>query len=226
MRNLILIHGALGHAKHFDALCDLLKDAYQLHVIELPAHGQNQEHVDFSIPGFSNYVAEYIQQHHLEAAGIFGYSMGGYIALHLAHQHPELVSKVMTLATKFDWNAQDTQQQVAMLNPDKMLEKVPQYVESLKAQHPATDWRQLLNKTAELMMQISQQAYLNDEVFQQLNLPVRIGRGDHDKMVSLQETAAVYEKLPQGSLYILPDTPHPIEKISVELMAPQIRNFF
>lgn len=226
MKDLVFIHGALGHAAHFDKLVSILQNDYTCHVIELPMHGNNPQTVDFSIPGFTEYVAHYLQVHFHDPVGIFGYSMGGYIALNLAKHFPDRVEKIMTLATKFDWNSEDTQKQVAMLNPDKLLEKVPQYIEALKAQHPVIEWRNMLTLTGELMLQISKEQYLRDEVFEQLNLPVRIGRGDHDKMVSMRETEAVYEKLKQGSLYVLPDTPHPIEKISAQLMAEQIRHFF
>ena len=37
-------------------------------------------------------------------ADIFGYSMGGYVALHAARRHPERIGSIMTLGTKFAWD--------------------------------------------------------------------------------------------------------------------------
>ncbi|MBK7855574.1 MAG: hypothetical protein IPJ79_12335 [Bacteroidetes bacterium] len=57
------------------------------------------------------------------AANIFGYSMGGYVALWLARFKPHLVQFVFTLATKLNWNEETSAKENRMLNANKMEEK-------------------------------------------------------------------------------------------------------
>ena len=49
--------------------------------------------------------------------------------------------------------------------------------------------------------------------------------GDRDKMVTLDETVEVYKNLPQAQLAILPNTPHPIEKVNTDRLASEIKSF-
>jgi hypothetical protein len=45
-------------------------------------------------------------------------------------------------------------------------------------------------------------------------------------MVTLQETMDAYKQLQLGSLYVLPSTPHPLEKVNSHLIAEQCNNYF
>ena len=42
--------------------------------------------------------------------------------------------------------------------------------------------------------------------------------GDRDKMVSLDETVAVYKSLPNAEMCVLPNTPHPLEQADTGLL--------
>jgi hypothetical protein len=41
--------------------------------------------------------------------------------------------------------------------------------------------------------------------------------------VSLKETVAVYQQLPQGQLAVLPNTPHPLDAVQPERLSWMIR---
>jgi pimeloyl-ACP methyl ester carboxylesterase len=53
-----------------------------------------------------------------------------------------------------------------------------------------------------------------------------VGVGDRDKMVTIEETLAAYRRLPNGRFIVLPDTPHPLEKVSPGRLAREIGDFF
>jgi esterase len=65
--------------------------------------------------------------------------------------------------------------------------------------------------------------HLNE--YASIQTPSLIMLGDKDKMVSREETIAVYEQLPNAQLAILPATPHPIEQVDKDLLAYHIRRF-
>jgi len=65
-----------------------------------------------------------------------------------------------------------------------------------------------------------------DEDIQKINKKVRIGMGDQDYMVSIEESVGVYRLLQYGELQIFPDTQHPLERVSFSNLAYSILNFF
>jgi pimeloyl-ACP methyl ester carboxylesterase len=51
--------------------------------------------------------------------------MGGYVALKTAVLHPGRIEAIVTLGTKFHWDPENASNEVRMLNPEKIEEKVP-----------------------------------------------------------------------------------------------------
>ena len=49
--------------------------------------------------------------------------------------------------------------------------------------------------------------------------------GDRDKMVTLDETVAVFRQLPVAQLGVLPETYHPIETVDIQQLAYLIKKF-
>ena len=74
--------------------------------------------------------------------------------------------------------------------------------------------------------QVDREYVLKDEDIQKINRKVRIGVGDRDYMVSIEETVNVYRLLQHGELQIFPNTQHPLERVSVSDLAYSISNFF
>jgi pimeloyl-ACP methyl ester carboxylesterase len=96
---LILIHGALGSGAQMMPLATQLGARFETHVLELEGHGDTPSpHTHFSIDQFAEQLRHFIATKSLAPARIFGYSMGGYVALRLASQQPDLIASIATLA--------------------------------------------------------------------------------------------------------------------------------
>jgi hypothetical protein len=67
---------------------------------------------------------------------------------------------------------------------------------------------------------------LSPEFMKTLPHPIRVIVGDRDHTVSLSESATIYQALAQGQFEVLPNTPHPFEKVSSERLAVSLREFF
>jgi pimeloyl-ACP methyl ester carboxylesterase len=152
--------------------------------------------------------------------------MGGYVALRLCQLHPDRVSKVFTMATKFDWNPATAAKEAKMLDPYTIYTKVPKYAEMLAERHHGNDWKINLTRTATLMRSLGKSPLLGPEQFAAIQHPVRLGLGDRDTMVSLEETIAAYRALPNAELLVMPGTPHPIEKVDVERICAELVAYF
>lgn len=163
-------------------------------------------------------IADYITAHHLAPARIFGYSMGGYVGLHLARHRPELVAKLATLATKLDWRPEVAEKEARMLDADKIIAKVPAYAEVLRERHAPLDWRAVLAATAEMMIQLGQQPALTAADWAQITTHVHMCVGDQDNMVSIAETEAVQQAIPGAQLQVLAGVQHPIERVPLAML--------
>ncbi len=226
MQHLILLHGALGSNKQFQSLVQLLEGSFQIHTFNLHGHGGLPlPDPSFSIELFSEQVARYIQDMNIEKANIFGYSMGGYIAMYLAKQMPDTINKIVTLATKFYWDEETASKEVKLLDGKTIQEKLPAFAAQLQQRHAPVDWLTILDKTTELLISLGKNNTLQLEDYTSINTPALVLLGDRDKMVTLDETLAVYKQLPNAQFGILPGTPHVFEQVNLSLLAYLIKSF-
>ncbi|PQJ08732.1 alpha/beta hydrolase [Flavipsychrobacter stenotrophus] len=223
---LLFLHGAIGASDQMLPLAQMLATQYDVYTPDFYGHGgQNMYGNLFSIPLFAECILKYMDEAHIERASIFGYSMGGYVAMYLAKHHPEKVDKVITLATKYHWDVETATKEVKMLDPEKIEQKLPQFASSLKARHTATGWGTVLARTEDMMMAMGADNPLKKEGFAQIQQKILVAIGDRDKMVSMEETISVYKALPTAQLCIIPDTGHPIEQLDVSLAATIFSRF-
>jgi pimeloyl-ACP methyl ester carboxylesterase len=171
---------------------------------------------------FVENVVAYLDAHALPAAHVFGYSMGGYVALLMAQTHPSRVLSAQTLGTKLAWAPEIAARETRLLDPTTIRAKVPPFAQELAARHTALGWEAVLAHTAELLTDLSQTPRLTPEGFGHIHCPVRLGVGDRDATVTVEETLAVYRALPNAQLAVWPNTPHPLDKIDPAQLAQMI----
>jgi pimeloyl-ACP methyl ester carboxylesterase len=226
MKHLLLLHGAIGSFQQFEQLATLLQPSFHIHVLNFSGHGGAAIPSEpFSIAMFAADVLQYMQVHNIDNIDIFGYSMGGYVALYLAKYHPEKIGKVCTLATKFDWTPEGAAKEAAMLNPEKIAEKVPAFAQSLEQKH-GVHWKTVVSKTAEMMLHLGNAPTLPISSLSTIEHLVFISVGDKDNMVTLEETIAAYRQFKNGQLLVLPQTPHPFEKAHTGRLAEEMERYF
>lgn len=227
LNNILLLHGAIGSKEQFISLELALNNEYQVHKLSFAGHGGEAfPESELSISYFAKQVIDYLDSKQIDSIDIFGYSMGGYVALYMAIHYPNRVKRIFTFATKFDWSPESAKKESGMLNPEVIEIKVPAYAEQLKSIHGESNWKKLLNKTAEMMLAMSSYDYLNNESLAKIENKVMVGIGDKDKMVSLEETIAAFRALQNSSLLVLPNTAHPFDRINLEVLTREIRSFF
>ncbi len=214
----ILLHGALGAASQFKSLTKQLETQdIKVHTLNFSGHGEKAfSDKGFGIKVFADELLQFLNEERIEQVNIFGYSMGGYVALYLAHQQPGRFNKIITLGTKFDWSPESAIKEVKMLNPEKLLEKVPAFAETLQQRHQPNDWKLLMQKTAEMMLALGDKPLLTKEVLHKIETPVLVCQGDQDNMADINYTEQVASYLPNGKFKLLENTPHPLEKVEAE----------
>ncbi len=227
MEPLILLHGALGAAPQLDALAAALSQQYEMHSFNFAGHGGRELPADgLDMQDLSNELVQWISDKGLAKPHVFGYSMGGYAAMLACKQHHGLLGKLATLATKWHWDNATAEKETKMLQPEIVAAKVPAFAASLAQRHAPTDWQALMKATANMMRQLGEAPPLNPADFTTIEIPCLLLLGDRDKMVSWEETNAVYQQLPKAQMAVLPSTPHPLEQVDITLLAYMLQRFF
>ncbi|MDF1868284.1 MAG: alpha/beta hydrolase [Saprospiraceae bacterium] len=224
--NLILLHGALGSENQFSQLKNLLSESFSVFAFNFEGHGGRASTSDYSMELFSQNVQGFMTENGIKSSHFFGYSMGGYVALVLARNHPESVQKIMTLGTKFDWTPESAAKEVKMLNPEKIEEKVPKFADMLQKRHKPLDWKEVLQNTAQMMLDLGNGKALKLEDFDCISHEVLIGLGSKDNMVTLEESQLITDQLSNGKLKTFEGFPHPVEQVDFQKLSDQIERFF
>jgi len=226
MSKIILLPGALGYAGQFENLIselDLLN--CEAKAFDIPGHGLKPLSAN-TIPLMAeDFLGELESKGINEPVNIFGHSLGGYLGLYLCLNFPHRVNRLFTLGTKWSWTEALANKETSMLNPEKMEQKIPAYVQQLKSHH-SNDWKDVVNLIVFLMHDLGQNQYLNPEKIKEISHEIRISLGDRDNMVSIEETVDEYRVLSKGQLQIYPNTLHPFQKVDVKKLAVDLNDFF
>jgi pimeloyl-ACP methyl ester carboxylesterase len=226
MQPILLLHGAIGAADQLSRLEEELSVSFSVYRLNFGGHGGSSFSTEpFSIKLFAAEVIAFLDKEGIPSINIFGYSMGGYVAMYLAKYYPERVNKIITLATKFKWDETIAANETKMLNAEKIEAKLPDFASALQKRHAPNDWKDVLEKTAVMLVEMGNDNPLKIEDYPVIQHPVLLMLGDRDKMVTLDETVEVYKTLPWSQLAVLPDTAHPIEMIDQARLAHEIKGF-
>src|SRR5690606_24344812 len=117
---LLLLHGALGSSEQFLPLQEILSSDREVFTMDFEGHGKSESKGNFTIELFTQNVIDFLKENKILKVDIFGYSMGGYVALNLASNYTDLAGKIITLGTKFDWPTAFAEKEIKMLNPHQI----------------------------------------------------------------------------------------------------------
>jgi len=215
-----LLHGALGSASQLEPLNKVLEEKGRMvYSLNFSGHsGRPFSENGFGIDVFANDVLSFLNQENIDSVDLFGYSMGGYVAIWLAHQHPSRIRNVLTLGTKFDWSPESAEKEIKKLDAEKIQAKIPAFARILEHRHAPYDWKNLIAKSSEMMYDLGQKPLLTEEIFSTLPNTIDILLGDQDDMADRVYSETVAGWLSHGAFHLLENTPHPIEKVKLEML--------
>ncbi len=95
---IVLIHGLGDRGESWAPMLTRLKRAgFHVYALDLLGYGRSPRPADgdYTMPGEAKFVFDFIQALGLQKTHIGGWSMGGWVAMDLAHAHPEVVDRVV-----------------------------------------------------------------------------------------------------------------------------------
>jgi esterase/lipase len=125
MKTLLFLPGALGDSTQFGHLKALLNNEFEVICPNYPGHAkQSFLETPLSIQALSEWLME-VLKNQIDPVAVFGYSLGGYLALYTALHYPVKFDSIMTLATKFDWKRVLPADHAKLLELDTLQAKTP-----------------------------------------------------------------------------------------------------
>lgn len=88
----ILLHGFPFTNEIWNDFAPALGEKFKVYTPDLPGFGGSEKPTSFSIPEIAHQFNSWIHEKSLEGCVVVGHSLGGYIALSMADQEPELFS--------------------------------------------------------------------------------------------------------------------------------------
>lgn len=217
MKNLILLHGALGCEDLFTPLIEEIREHYNCYTFNFSGHGGVPFRNGFSINQFASELNEFMDDNNIDACDIFGHSMGGYVALYASAMGNEKIENVITLGTKFLWTKEIGEKESAMLDIEKLRIKAPAFIELMELRH-GENWDRLIIQVKKMLLELGAHQSLTDELLNKINIPVTLLRGENDRMVSLEETQNTELKIESCNFISLPSQPHLLEQVDTSML--------
>jgi pimeloyl-ACP methyl ester carboxylesterase len=212
---LILLHGGFGSSEMMGGMIEAFSKKYQVIAVDSRSQGRttDSDEKELTYTQMALDLNGFMDKLQIKKAKFVGWSDGGDIALELALIHPEKITKAVIMGANFLGESKgvflgvDTTWKMNATDPLFAKTKIEM------AKYFSTYERMAADKTkiASAKKKAADNAFNNPNItITQLNaieVPFLVMAGDHD-MFKLEHTIALYQNLPQASLYIVPDATH------------------
>jgi pimeloyl-ACP methyl ester carboxylesterase len=229
---LLVLHGAFMTVELMGALVTELSARHQVVAVEFQGHGHTADiERPFAYEHFADDAAALLAHLGIEDAHVYGYSLGGGVALQLGLRHPERVRRLVIAS--------------ATSNSDGVYPEVLAGIEDITPeQFAGTPWRDAYDRTApdpsafpnlvDKMKQLDATAF--DWRIEDLTRPALILIGDSDG-TRLEHAVEIFRRLgggvfgdlapelPSSQLAILPGTTHVGMLERSEWISPMVLDF-
>lgn len=231
---LVLLHGLGDRDESWAPMLKRLKRAgFHVYAPDLLGYGRSPrpQDGDYSIAGQSKYVYDFIQALGLQKTDLGGWSMGGWIAVTLAHEHPELLDRVVVFDSAGMRNQPPIPKSVFEPNSPEDVAKLWSLMEPEAKPLPANvrsaavrsfaDVRPTVEKT---FQSLHANAFL-DDVLPTLPEPLLILWGSTDKLTPLALGQQMHALAPRSELDIVEGCGHLAPSLCVARVAPAVADF-
>ncbi len=211
-RTVVLVHGLGARANDWAPMIpQLAAGGYHVYALDLLGYGASAKPAngDFSLRGEERVLLGFMDALHLRKADVAGWSMGGWVSMMTALDHPEIVRRLLlfdsaglyfqvqfplTLFTPADRAGLDAL--VARLEPDKPVINIPAFAApGMLRRFRQNRW--IVERSLQSMLAGPD---VLDFRVSRLKMPVLIVWGTEDKLTPFQLGERLHELIPQSVL--------------------------
>jgi pimeloyl-ACP methyl ester carboxylesterase len=216
----ILLHGFPFHQKIWDSFAEKLSENFRVVTVDLPGFGRSPSiKPPFTIDQVGDELVSWIEKNKLSGCALIGHSLGGYIALAVAHKKPSLLSSLALFhSTAYPDSAEKK------ISRNKVLEFIDKNgVESFTSnfiaplfvdqQHPAISQVRAIAVQATTETVKGYTAAMRDredrtDVLKSFNKPILIMGGENDPGISVDSINTQTSVCSTCKTFILLETAH------------------
>lgn len=231
---LVLIHGLGDRDESWAPMLKRLKKAgFHVYAPDLLGYGRSPkpEDGDYSVAGETKFVYDFIQALGIQKTNVGGWSLGGWIVLTLAHEHPELLDRVVVFDSAGmrgqppipkDLFEPETPEDVASLwaRLEPEAKPLPANVRSAAVRDFDT-----VRATVERNVQAGQSAQVVDSFLPTMQQPLLIVWGSTDGLIPLSMGRQMHALAPHSELDIAEGCGHLAASLCASRVAPAVADF-
>lgn len=221
---LLMLHGAAGSVhQELEPLIRALEPHFRILALDFAGHGGSDSFPGhrFSFDLFTQNAVAALDAYDVEQAHVFGFSMGGAVALRLLLEEPGRIGRVAVHSTQVEWDSAGVDRMLKRLAVEE-LENQP--VAEVLGRHHG-DWQALFRRTAAFVRTLPELAE-RVPLLQEVDVPVLVSAVDRDPLFPLEAALALYRLVPQSRLTVLPGSSHRLHGVQVRSYAELLHAFF
>ena len=214
---LVLVHGVAMRADDWAPLYRTLARTHRVYALDLLGYGGSDKprDVEYCVGLQSEAVRGFMDALKLQQADVMGVSMGGWVALKLAADHPQRVRKLVLVSSggfKFDTTLSERsfsaetipELRASLLMQSDRADLLPRFV--------LRDFLRLSKEKAWVVRSCMRSMLKGDELLdgkvQRVTMPVLLVWGTADRIVPFRVAAAMQREMPQARVVALEDCGH------------------
>ena len=224
---LLILHGAMGStALETARLFPFLEKDFRLIGVDLAGHGRSTDFAGpLTIDGFRENVIAVMDHYGLKTADVFGFSLGGVVALLTSSRHPNRVRRVAAHGANIFWTDADARLMVEHLRPNVLEAANPHWARRLAETHGADRWKRLAERTITYTQDLPDR-HPEPSDLANVAAPALVSGGDRDRYFPPERLLRLHAGLPDSRLALLPDLDHPIQGMDLPLYSHLLKQHF
>ena len=215
-RPLVVLHAALGSTVfEMQRLTRYWARTFRVYALDFMAHGASDSFPGhpLTFDGFTENVRALLDTAGLDRAHLFGFSMGGSVALHAARRFPERIDRLAVHAFNVQWNAAEVDAMTVAMQ-SALASSESRWAQRLAEIH-GPGWKDLVARMQTFTEDLPAQ-HFPDEALASITAPTLISTGDRDRYFPLRHAVHLHDLLHDSSLAVLPGVDHPIQTVEAE----------
>ena len=217
--SVILLHGAAGCTSLETApLLRLLEPSFRVIALDFRGHGASSPTSgEVSFDGFVQDVVDVLDHFEIETTHLFGFSMGGNVALDVARRHPERVRRVAVHGANIEWTSATVDQMQTRLDVDALEKHAGQIGDRLSGYHE--NWRYVFDAMHDWVATLPEQTAGMRRMAEAVEAPTLISCVDRDNLFPFSSTLTLHDAIPESRLAVFPGEHHALPLAPIDRLA-------